>query len=54
MSGDDRARPRGTTREEAKLRMDLLQGKITFTTFNKEFKLLRKQGLIQRNGKAIK
>lgn len=52
--GDDRARPRSTTREEAELRMDLLQGKITFVTYRKKFKLLKEQGLVQRNGKSIK
>ena len=52
--GDDRPRPCSTTREEAELRMRLLEGGITFDTYSRRYKKLKKLGLIQRNGKVIK
>lgn len=52
--GDDRPRPRSTTREEAELRNKLLEGRITRLTFDRRFTRLKKKGLIQRNGKVIR
>jgi len=52
--GDDRPRPRATTREEADLRNKLLEGRITFDTYSRRFNELKRLGLIKRNGKVIR
>lgn len=52
--GDDRPRPRATTREETELRNKLLEGRITFSTYSRRYTKLLKQGLIKRNGKVIR
>lgn len=51
---DSRARRCSTTREERELRDLLMREKITLATFNRRYKKLEKQGLIQRNGKVMK
>lgn len=51
---DSRARRCSTTREEAELRRKLFDGKITLRTFNGRYNKLMQQGLIKRNGKAIR
>lgn len=51
---DSQARPSSVTREEADLRMELLQDKITLATFNRRYNRLKREGLIKRNGKVIK
>ena len=52
--GDDRPRPRSTTLEEEDLILALLESRITRLTFDRRFKRLKKDGLIQRNGKVIR
>ena len=47
-------RPSSTTREEQDLRDRYARGKITFLQFEREYKKLLKQGLIKRNGRALK
>lgn len=47
-------RPSAITREESELRWKLASGNITFKQFEEKYKKLKKQGLIQRNGKVIK
>lgn len=42
------------TQEELDLRFRYMNGKITLRTFNKRFERLKKQGLIIRDGRAIK
>ena len=52
--GDDRPRPRSTTREEADLRIKLLEGRITFNTYSRRYKKLMNQGLIKRSGRVVR
>jgi len=52
--GDDRPRPRATTREEAELRNKLLEGRITFNTYSRRYKKLMNQGLIKRSGRVVR
>jgi len=46
-------RPYTTTREERDLRDALAYGKISFTQFEKKYKILLKEGKIRRSGRKI-
>lgn len=54
MGKGDRRRLDQTTREEQNLRDRYARGKITFLQYEREYKKLSKQGLIQRNGQVLK
>lgn len=54
MGKGDKRRPHSTTPEERELRNRYATTKMTFDQFEIEYKKLAKQGLIQRNGRAIK
>lgn len=47
-------RPRSTTREEADLRDDYMNGRICYSTYQKRYAKLLEQGLIQRSGRVIR
>lgn len=50
----DWPRPCCTTREERDLRDKYAWGKMTFTQYERAYRKLMKQGLIQRNGRTLK
>lgn len=50
----DKPRPSSTTREEQDLRDRYARGRITFNQYEKEYRKLKKQGLIKRNGRVLK
>lgn len=54
MGKGSKRRLSATTREEEELRWKFACGRITFRQFEKKYKELKKQGLIQRNGRVIK
>lgn len=51
---NERMKPWSITQAELNLRWDYMNGKITLKEFNKEFKWLKKQGKIIRDGRIIK
>ena len=53
MGKGDWTRPSQITREEATIRWQLAYGRITFKTFERKYKALKKRGLITRSGKSI-
>ena len=54
MGKGDKRRPYSTTPEERALRAKYATTKMTRAQFDRAFKKLKKQGLIQRNGKVLK
>jgi len=47
-------RPRQITQEEESLRWMLIDGQISLATYKRRFAKLKRQGLIQRNGRVLK
>lgn len=47
-------RPKSITSAEENLRWDLFRGEITSNAFNKKYKLLKRKGLIKRDGRVLK
>lgn len=50
----DWPRPYSTTKEERDLRRKYATTKMTFDQYEREYKKLMRQGLIQRNGRILK
>jgi len=53
MGKGDRRRPDQTTRKEQDLRDKYAHGDMTFKQYERAYRKLMRQGLIQRNGKVI-
>ncbi len=54
MGKGSKPRPYSTTPEERALRNKYATTKMTFNQFGKAYRKLIKQGLIKRNGRALK
>lgn len=54
MGKGDKRRPDQTTKEEQNLRDKYAHGDMTFKQYERAYRKLMRQGLIQRNGKVIK
>ena len=54
MGKGSKRRPCCTTRKERDLREKYARGKMTFLQYERAYRKLMKQGLIQRNGRVLK
>ena len=54
MGKGDTYRPHSTTREEQALRDKYAHGDMTFKQYERAYRKLMRQGLIQRNGRVLK